>query len=131
MDEGDIFDSVLALEEEHYKAGETEGKQDGQLKYYQEGFVRGWQQACHVLQELGYIEGLLSSLLLICNPEIDCRLHNQCTKLLETVRDLSKWEAAGEEEVERKLTVLHTKTRFILQRLKISSKVINRSDDDF
>lgn len=77
-----------------------------------------------------FLTGLLNSLLLICKPDIDSRLHNQCTKLLESVRDLSKWEAAGEEEVERKLTVLHTKTRHILHRLKISSKVIDNSVDN-
>lgn len=51
---------MAALEEEHYKEGQAEGKQHGQLKHYQEGFVLGWQQACHVLRELGYIEGEFS-----------------------------------------------------------------------
>lgn len=59
MSSDDIFDAVDALEQQEYAAGETDGVKEGQEKQYQNGFTFGWQQACHILQELGCIEGKL------------------------------------------------------------------------
>ncbi|XP_071534046.1 uncharacterized protein [Panulirus ornatus] len=132
MSSDDIFDAVDTLEQQEYTAGETEGVRDGRQKQFQNGFTFGWQQACHILQELGCIEGLLSSVLLNCESELDPRLRKQILKLLATVRDWPEWDPSAEDKMETKLTAIHTKTRYILKQLNISSTVVDRSvDGDF
>lgn len=59
MDSEDILDAVDAVEQEKYAAGRAEGEEDGVHNHHQTGFVLGWQQASHILQELGRVEGKL------------------------------------------------------------------------
>lgn len=59
----DLFDAVYALEQQEFKSGEAEGLQEGDRKHQQQGFTLGWQQACHLLRELGIIEGKAACLL--------------------------------------------------------------------
>nr|XP_045611227.1 protein LTO1 homolog isoform X2 [Procambarus clarkii] len=129
MSKEDIFDAVDALELQKYATGEAEGIEEGKQKHHLVGFTFGWQQACHILQELGRIEG---SVLLNCESKLDPRLQNQIIKLLATIRDWPNWDASSEDKMEEKLTAIHTKSRHILHRLKIPSKVVERSvDGDF
>ncbi|KAG7160146.1 hypothetical protein Hamer_G012687 [Homarus americanus] len=84
------------------------------------------------LEQQTYAAGLLGSVLLNCESELDPRLQNQIVKLLATIRDWPKWDPSDEDKIETKLAAIHTKSRYILQRLNIPSKVIDRSvDGDF
>ncbi|XP_066980279.1 uncharacterized protein [Macrobrachium rosenbergii] len=128
----DLFDAVERLEKQKYAVGEKEGIVDGQLKSWQTGFEFGWQQACHIHQELGRIEGLLSSLLLNCETTITPRIQKKICQLLTEIREWPLWDPGQEEKIEAKLLSVQTKSRFILQQMKISSVVIDRSiDGDF
>lgn len=53
----DLFDAVHALEQQKYASGQAEGLEEGHKNHYWQGFTLGWQQACHLLHELGTIEG--------------------------------------------------------------------------
>ena len=57
----DLFDAVHALEQQKYTDGQAEGLEEGHNNHYQQGFTLGWQQACHLLHELGTIEGKTSN----------------------------------------------------------------------
>ncbi|XP_068219901.1 uncharacterized protein [Palaemon carinicauda] len=128
----DLFDAVERLENQAYAAGEKEGIADGQLKSWQTGFEFGWKQACHIHQELGNIEGLLSSLSFNCETSIPPKLQKKICQLLAEIREWPTWDPAQEELIEGKLLSIHTKSRFILQQMQISSAVIGRSiDGDF
>ncbi|ROT71087.1 uncharacterized protein [Penaeus vannamei] len=132
MSNDDLFDAVDALEQQQYHAGEEEGLEEGRKKHMMTGALLGWQQACHIQQELCRIEGLLESLLLNCRSDINPKLQTQMEKLLSTIRECPNWDPADEETMEAKLSAIHTKSRYILQRLKIPAKVIDRSvDGDF
>lgn len=128
----DLFDAVEALEKQEYTNGEKEGENEGQLKHWQDGFIFGWQQACHIHQELGRIEGVLTSLLLNCESSINPRIQSQIGKLLIAIKEWPNWDPAEEEKIEAKFASIHTKSRFILHQLHISSTVIDKSvDGDF
>lgn len=58
-----MFDAVYALEKQKYDEGQTEGIEEGHKNHYQQGFLLGWQQACHLLRELGTVEGELSTFI--------------------------------------------------------------------
>ncbi|XP_042868748.1 uncharacterized protein LOC122251084 isoform X2 [Penaeus japonicus] len=132
MNGDDLFDAVDALEQQQYEAGEEEGLEEGRKKHMKIGALLGWQQACHIQQELCRIEGLFESLLLNCRSDINPKLQTQMEKLLATIRESPNWDPADEEAMESKLSAIHTKSRYILQRLKIPAKVIDRSvDGDF
>lgn len=124
----DLFDAVYALEQQEYKSGEAEGLQEGDKKHHQQGFTLGWQQACHLLHELGIIEGLVGSVVLNRREELSPRAHRQATKLLEDLQGWPCWDPT-EEGIEDRLRGIHTRTRNLLQRLGISAKVIERSVD--
>ena len=36
---------------------EEKGRSEGELKHYKEGFIYGWQQSCHIQNEIGMITG--------------------------------------------------------------------------
>lgn len=55
---GDLFDIIEDLEQKLILNGEKEGIKDAEKKCYEEGFILGWQQACHIQRELGMIEGI-------------------------------------------------------------------------
>lgn len=57
MSSDDIFDAVDALEQHEYAAGMAEGMEEGVNNHHRTGFLLGWQQASHILQELGHTEG--------------------------------------------------------------------------
>lgn len=54
---------MYALEQQKYGEGQTEGVEEGHKNHYQQGFLLGWQQACHLLHELGTVEGERSTFI--------------------------------------------------------------------
>lgn len=63
MSDGDLFAAVDALEEQHKQLGRNQGAVEGRRRQYRDGYGKGWQQACHVLQELGTLRGVVAGLL--------------------------------------------------------------------
>lgn len=123
-----MFDAVHALEQQKYADGQAEGLEEGHRNHYQQGFTLGWQQACHLLHELGTIEGLLSSIALNKRAELSPRTHSQVVRLLEDLQGWPKWDVT-ETNIEERLREVHTRARNLLRRLGISVKVVDRSVD--
>ena len=57
----DLFDSVENLEKFHTEKGSKDGALRAKERQFKEGFTKGWQQACHLQQELGVLEGIILS----------------------------------------------------------------------
>lgn len=129
MSYDDIFDLVNSLEKLEYIEGQEEGTKEGKLKQAWTGYTFGWQQACHILHQLGIIEGLLSSLLLNCADDIDPRIYTQINKLLTRIKGWSSWDSVNESSLEALLSSIHMKSRYLLQRMKISSHIEERTVD--
>ncbi|XP_063871730.1 protein LTO1 homolog [Scylla paramamosain] len=124
----DLFDAVYALEQQKYGEGQTEGTEEGHKNHYQQGFLLGWQQACHLLHELGTVEGLLSSIAVNRKAELSPRTHSQVVRLLEDLQGWPSWDPS-EKNIEEKLRGIHTRARNLLRRVGISVKVVDRSVD--
>ncbi|XP_047737720.1 uncharacterized protein LOC125178307 [Hyalella azteca] len=67
----DLFDAVEALEQDHSILGETHGTRAGKERQYTDGYVKGWQQAAHVLHEIGSLYAILSAFSLNCQCETE------------------------------------------------------------
>lgn len=63
MSDVDLFAAVEALEGQHQQRGLEQGEEEGRRRQHRDGYNKGWQQACHLLQELGTLRGVVAGLL--------------------------------------------------------------------
>ena len=155
MDE-DLFDSVENLEKFHAEQGSKDGALIGKERQYKEGFSKGWQQACHLQQELGVLQGIILTYLnnFSRSSEIgatdntkprnkvdnsSCKKSKQSDKTkislekyLAKIQDTQYWIQLGissEEKLASELTALHANTKFLLRKLDIPVAITERSVD--
>ena len=134
----DIFEAVENLGDNLQQKGDIDGKAEGQRRQYKEGYTKGWQQACHLLQEIGTLHGIVSSAIqnrTITNPpearSLD-KVYKSLNKLLLQLKDHNLWLALGSESEEKLaviLTSLHAKVRFNLRKLNIPTTTLDKAVD--
>ena len=57
MEDIDLFDAIELIEQEEEQIGFKEGEVARRKEQFKTSFILGWQQACHIQEELGKIEG--------------------------------------------------------------------------
>lgn len=79
----DLFEAVEYLEQSHKIKGGHEGQLVGQNRQFKEGYAKGWQQACHLLQEIGILHGLVASVLANNSKAREVSTNNMTTLPME------------------------------------------------
>ncbi|KAL7640395.1 UNVERIFIED_CONTAM: hypothetical protein RMT77_008668 [Armadillidium vulgare] len=125
---GDLFDAIEDIEKDIILHGEREGRKHAEQKDFQDGFIQGWQQACHIQRELGMINGFLCSVL-ENSSTLKSKDKTTISKLLAEIEKCDEWDSSNEKELENKLSSIHSKAKFIFKKLNVNSVILNREID--
>ena len=150
----DIFELVESLARKAEKQGEADGEKDSVLKHKQEGFAKGWKQACQLSFELSSLHCMLSFVLSGRkqslrhtpaggkNPDhlqggsggLPPRLEKKCHSLLKQIENRSLWldlNDQSEEALENKLASLQKEVQIVLSQFNIISGIENPGTPSF
>ncbi|XP_048578882.1 protein LTO1 homolog isoform X2 [Nematostella vectensis] len=87
-EEGDIFDSVLFLEESCYREGYEEGWKAGQSEGRTEGYNLGLQKGGEISSEVGFYSGFVQMWIVLNKNTTDDRKRKRICKSLEGLKHL-------------------------------------------